>query len=179
MLPTGRNGRKLSNRFQIGLGGRYAPSLRFAALPPCTHRLRNSHSEPSFKIVLKSGPGFNSGMQDHLHVQKTIARTVAANRGGTGDPAPGTAVPAPLQAIGHTNVKGAPGRTRTDTSDPFRGAASALGLRGLANNTPQFFIIEGLPYSDRRVSLTRFIQLAITVHRVRRVTVPPQYINAA
>ena len=117
-------------------------------------------------------------MQDHLHVQKTIARVVAANRGGTGDPAPGTAVPAPLPAIGYTNVGGAPGRTRTDTSDPFRGAASALGLRGLANNTPQFFIIEGSRYSDWRVWLTRFIQLAITVGRVRSVTTTARYINS-
>ena len=91
---------------------------------------------------------------------------------------------APLPQVGqrvngHANSRCAPGRTRTDTSDPFRGAASALGLRGLANNTPQFFIIEGLPYSDRRFSLTRFIQLAITVHRVRRVTISAGYINAA
>ena len=31
---------------------------------------------------------------------------------------------------------GAPGRSRTDTGDPFRGPASSLGLRGLGNNTP-------------------------------------------
>lgn len=29
---------------------------------------------------------------------------------------------------------GAPGRARTDTADPFRGPASALGLRGRPNN---------------------------------------------
>ena len=118
-------------------------------------------------------------MQDHLHVQKTIARVVAANRGGTGDPAPGTAVPAPLPAIGYTNVGGAPGRTRTDTSDPFRGAASALGLRGLANNTPQFFIIEGWSYSDRRVSGSGPIQLGIAACRVQSVTTASININAA
>src|ERR1700719_822622 len=31
----------------------------------------------------------------------------------------------------------APGRSRTDTGDPFRGPASSLGLRGLGNNTPE------------------------------------------
>ena len=30
----------------------------------------------------------------------------------------------------------APGRSRTDTGDPFRGPASSLGLRGLGNDTP-------------------------------------------
>jgi hypothetical protein len=31
-------------------------------------------------------------------------------------------------------TKSAPGRVRTDTADPFRGPASALGLRGRPNN---------------------------------------------
>src|SRR5262249_47006316 len=30
----------------------------------------------------------------------------------------------------------APGRSRTDTGDPFRGPASSLGLRGLGHDTP-------------------------------------------
>src|ERR1019366_6074999 len=33
-------------------------------------------------------------------------------------------------------LRSAPGRSRTDTGDPFRGPASSLGLRGLGNNTP-------------------------------------------
>jgi hypothetical protein len=58
-------------------------------------------------------------------------------------------------------VRCAPGRTRTDTSDPFRGAASALGLRGLANNTLRIWVIEGPIYSAQRLSPDSFIWQAI------------------
>jgi hypothetical protein len=178
--PGSQSGRAGAGRaIVIGVrSGRYAPGLRYAAFPPRTHRLRNSHSERSFKIVLKKGPG--AQLQNARPPARAISNTpaAAANPRGAGDPAPGTALPAPTLPIGHTNVKGAPGRTRTDTSDPFRGAASALGLRGLANNTPQFFINEGSRYSDWRVRPTRFIQIAITVGRVQTVTVWSAYINA-
>src|ERR1700743_1052013 len=40
-------------------------------------------------------------------------------------------------------LSGTPGRSRTDTGDPFRGPASSLGLRGLGDNTPR-------PYLDSR-----------------------------
>src|ERR1700722_13177853 len=129
-------------------------------------------------------------MQGHLHVHKVMP-TAGWPAGGPGS-APGgasrsaiegsarTPLPQVRQRLnGHANSKCAPGRTRTDTSDPFRGAASALGLRGLANNTPQFFIIEGLSYSDRQVSRSRFIQFAITACRVQRVTISAREINTA
>ena len=87
-------------------------------------------------------------MQGRLHVQKVIP----VARRTTATPL-GFPVTTPLSQVGswvngHANTTGAPGRTRTDTSDPFRGAASALGLRGLSNNTPQLFIIEESPYPD-------------------------------
>src|SRR5580704_12878689 len=39
--------------------------------------------------------------------------------------------------LGDHLLTSAPGRSRTDTGDPFRGPASSLGLRGLGNNTPE------------------------------------------
>ena len=42
-----------------------------------------------------------------------------------------------MHEVGGTfSEEGAPGRVRTDTGDPFRGSASATGLRGRANNNP-------------------------------------------
>ena len=125
-------------------------------------------------------------MQGHLHVHKVMhmagwpageagSAQLVRHRGFGSD----TVAQVRQRVNGHANSKCAPGRTRTDTSDPFRGAASALGLRGLANNTPQFFIIEGLSYSDRQVSRSRFIQLAITACRVQRVTISAIQINTA
>src|SRR5208283_5577817 len=108
-----------------------------------------------------------STQNDHLPgttvLNSRIECTEAERRPTINDPAAkteaatGTLTPAGQPGrSGHTSnspasmVRCAPGRTRTDTSDPFRGAASALGLRGLANNTPQILIFEGPPYSDQQ-----------------------------
>ena len=45
--------------------------------------------------------------------------------------------PARSAQLGDHLHTSAPGRSRTDTGDPFRGPASSLGLRGLGNNTPE------------------------------------------
>ena len=42
-----------------------------------------------------------------------------------------------IRAVGELLQMSAPGRSRTDTGDPFRGPAFSLGLRGLGNNTPE------------------------------------------
>src|SRR5580704_18566749 len=47
------------------------------------------------------------------------------------------AFPARSGQLGDHLLTSAPGRSRTDTGDPFRGPASSLGLRGLGNNTPE------------------------------------------
>src|ERR1700685_3333630 len=47
------------------------------------------------------------------------------------------AFPARSGQLGDHLHTSAPGRSRTDTGDPFRGPASSLGLRGLGNNTPE------------------------------------------
>src|ERR1700733_2781153 len=47
-------------------------------------------------------------------------------------------IPGQISAAPGENLRrSAPGRSRTDTGDPFRGPASSLGLRGLGNNTPE------------------------------------------
>src|ERR1700733_4457349 len=42
----------------------------------------------------------------------------------------------------------APGRSRTDTGDPFRGPASSLGLRGLCEHTPNHVATPDKPINE-------------------------------
>jgi hypothetical protein len=72
-------------------------------------------------------------------------------------------------------IRRAPGRVRTDTGDPFRGSASALGLRGLGNRTsvPGSF---RYPLLECHVtSLPKFFAGAFDFPRVRAASPCPAY----
>ena len=115
--------------------------------------------------------GLNVAIECQDSARPAISRacTVAAAAMGT-LPRRTTLTIRPAQEMGCPKMRCAPGRTRTDTSDPFRGAASALGLRGLANNTPQICIIDRADIFGPQVRLSRFIGLAINGQWVRSVT---------
>jgi hypothetical protein len=97
------------------------------------------------------------------------------------------AFPARSGQLGDHLLTSAPGRSRTDTGDPFRGPASSLGLRGLGNNTPERLsdsraaeLIQNVsPGGSYLFSLRRRMQsvtISITFDGVclRSVTGPPQ-----
>src|ERR1700722_3839477 len=102
------------------------------------------------------------------------------------------AFPARSRQLGDHLLTSAPGRSRTDTGDPFRGPASSLGLRGLGNNTPERLsdsraaeLIQNVsPGGSYLFSLRRRMQsvtISITFDGVclRSVTDPPQCAEAA
>lgn len=90
-------------------------------------------AEWRFKTVNMIG---NCGMAALIALSAAIPRSCAtsAQRVRLGQ----QAFPARSGAARGDNLRmSAPGRSRTDTGDPFRGPASSLGLRGLGNNTPE------------------------------------------
>ena len=90
-------------------------------------------AESRFKTVNMIGNAMNGGF---IALSAAIPRVVCDKRTAR-MPWP-AGLPGQIRGLLGDNLHmSAPGRSRTDTGDPFRGPASSLGLRGLGNNTPE------------------------------------------